>query len=329
MGSTIEEMRQTEPQDTLDEAAIRAALEAALAEDGRPLSRVAPEIGVPYGTVSSWRGGTYAGNTKKVAIAVQAWLHSRTARARARAVLPAEPQFVMTRTASRIWDLLEFAQTTPTIGVVVGGAGVGKTRAFVAYQRQLPNTVWIATMQPLHTSMHAMLREITAALDLGFPGRTFDMAHAVVRKMRGARGLLIIDEAQHLPADALDQVRSLADAAMTGVVLGGNRQLSARLGADRRQEQLAQIYSRIGMRLNLNRPLREDIRMLLDAWGLEAEDARDTAMAIALKPGAMRGMTHVLRVAFALARANGEDKPGVQQIEAAWQQFAGNAGGVA
>jgi len=320
MGNTLEEHRQTAAA-PLDEDKIRAEMEAALAEEGRALMRAAPEIGIPYGTVSSWKNGTYQGNTQKVAAAVQAWLISRTARARARAVLPVEPDFVMTRTASQIYDVLEFAQTTPCIGMITGSAGVGKTKAFQAYREQLQRTVWIATMQPYHRSINAMLREIGWSLGMTEASTNFLLVQSIVRKLRDTRGLLIIDEAQHLPSDALDQARSLQHAADVGMVLAGNVQLAANMGADRRSSQLAQLHSRIGIRLHRDRPLKDDIRSLLDAWKLTGEEERGVAMAIALKPGGARVMTMVLRMASMMAVAAGAEAPNVAHLQAAWQQL--------
>lgn len=321
MGNTIEQFRETGPAMPLDEDKIRAEMEAALLEEGRSLQRVAPEIGVPYGTVSAWRTRSYQGNTQKVAAAVQAWLISRTARARARSVLPAEPSFVLTRTASQIYDVLEFAQTTPCIGMITGSAGVGKTQAFRAYQEQLQRTVWIATMQPFHTSINAMLREIIFALGTDAPSRAFDMVHKIVHRLRDTRGLLIVDEAQHLLSDALDQLRSLAHAADIGLVLGGNVRLAANMGADKRSPQLAQLHSRIGIRLHRDRPLKDDLRALLDAWKVTGEEERNVAMAVGLKPGGARVMTMVLRMASMMAIAAGAESPAVTHIQAAWQQL--------
>ena len=140
MGSTTEDLLDRAAPD-LDEAAVRAEFDAAMAADGRLLPKIAPEVGIPYGTLSSWKGGTYKGDNQRIARAVNAWLISREARARARAVLPHEPPFVMTQTASRIWEVLEFAKTTPTIGVIVGNAGVGKTLALKGYTGRYPQNV--------------------------------------------------------------------------------------------------------------------------------------------------------------------------------------------
>jgi DNA transposition AAA+ family ATPase len=252
MSSTLERSLETAPPE-LDETAVRAALEEALAADKRPLAQVAPEIGIPYGTVSAWRGGKYNGDTSRVATAVQAWLTSRDARANARATLPVEPGFVMTQTASQIWELCEFAMTTPAIGVVIGGAGVGKTSGLEAYRDRLPQTVWIATLQPCHNTLAAVLREVAFAVNATAPHRSYDIARSIIHRIRGTRGLLVIDEGQHAASEALDQLRSIFDATKTGLVLAGNKELSAHMGADRRRDQLAQIYSRIGIRLQRER----------------------------------------------------------------------------
>ena len=67
------------------------------------------------------------------------------------------------------------------------------------------------------------------------------LSDRIVRKLEATRGLLIIDEAQHLKTTTLDQVRSIFDAAHVGIVLAGNKELAAHLDIDRRRDQLAQI----------------------------------------------------------------------------------------
>jgi DNA transposition AAA+ family ATPase len=320
MSSTAEAALEDGPQE-LDEAAVRADFDGAIAQDGRALTKIAPEVGIAYGTLSAWRGGTYAGDGKRITLAAKAWLLQRVARARAKMLLPAEPAFMMTKTASRIWDVLEFAQTVPTMGLVVGGAGVGKTTAFEGYQQQQPNTVWIATMQPCHRTIASVLQELQVALriprDLGMAA----ISRSIVRRLRGTAGLVIIDEAQHLSSQALDQIRSLADATKIGFVVGGGNALLTNMGADSRQAQLAHVFSRMGMRFKLDRPLREDIGALLDAWKIEAPETRQELTGIALKPGGGRVMTMILRIAFGLAGMQGVPLPTVEHVRTAWQQI--------
>ncbi len=322
MSSTTEELldRDSAP---LDEDAVRGAIKDAMQADGLPATTVAKEAGVAYGTFSAWLGGTYAGRTERVARAAQSWLTGREARARAKMVLPTEPPFVLTPTASRIWEVLEFAQTMPTIGVVLGNAGVGKTVALKGYRDRYPQTVWMPTMQPCDKRVYPALSRIAGALGVFPDGRVSALSDRIVRKMEGTRGLLVIDEAQHLETETLDQVRSIFDASHIGIVLAGNRDLAAHMDIDRRRDQLAQISRRVGMRMRtIERPRKADIAALLDAWNVEGGEERAELHAIALRPGGVGVMTMTLRIGFVLAAA-AHGPLSIEHVRSAWQQLSG------
>lgn len=323
MGSTMEDVRESgEPQ---DETTIRAAFEAAMLEDRRPLARIAPETGVAYPTLSAWRNGTYTGNNKRITAQVQSWLASRAAHQRTSASLPQAPAFVMTRTASRIWEVLEFAQTLPDLAVIAGGAGIGKTSAAHGYRHQAPN-VWICTMEPCHTTVSSALGAIAATLDIGWSNGAAQTSEAIKRRLKNSRGLLIVDEAQHLPPAALDQVRSIHDLAQVGIVFMGNETVFGRFGADRRTPQFAQLFSRIGQRFKRDRPLKADIDALMTAWNLTDDAVRHFVQGIAQMPGGARGMTKALRMAFGLAGVEGLAQPSVDHIQAAWSAIGESTG---
>ena len=165
MSSTTEDALERDA-GPLDEAAVRTAFKDAVAADGLTVATAAKETGIPYGTFTSWLGGTYAGRTERIARAAQSWLTGRAARAKAKTVLPTEPPFVLTPTASRIWELLEFSQTMPTIGVVIGNGGVGKTLALRGYRDRYPQTVWMPTMQPCDARVFPAMARIAAALNV-------------------------------------------------------------------------------------------------------------------------------------------------------------------
>ena len=124
-------------------------------------------------------------------------------------------------------------------------------------------------------------------------------------------------------------MRTLHDNAGIGIALVGNTTVFGRLGADQRTPQFAQLFSRIGMRMNLDKPRKADVTMLLTAWGLEEKAARELAMGIAMKPGALRSMTKVLRMAGGLGSLAGREKPNVQDIQDAWSQLTLSSGGAA
>lgn len=321
MGSTVEELS-TEGA-TQDDAQIRAAFEIAVTEDGRPLAQIAPSTGVNYATLSAWRAGKYQGRNDRIASQVQQWLVAREAKKRTENSLPEIPGFVMTPTASRIIEVLERTRVLPDMGVIAGGPGIGKTKALEWYAAQTPN-VWVVTMQPCLGEISAMMEVIGATLGSNLRVyRKAERAASIIRMLTGKQGLLIIDEAQHLPPALMDQLRSFHDIADVGIAMAGNETVFSRFGADRRTPQFAQLFSRVGQRFARKELTKGDLDVLIGAWGLTDDGAAKAARAIGRRPGAARGMTKALRMAFVLARAEGRDQPNQADVEMAWQQLSG------
>ena len=127
------------------------------------------------------------------------------------------------------------------------------------------------------------------------------VADAVVTRLRGSRGLLAIDEAQHLPVSTLEELRYLHDESGCGLALVGSVPLWARLSGGRHPD-LAQMYSRIGRRLYLGRPAAGDVRALLGAWGLAGNGLEAAADAVAERSGTLRELTKTITVAHLVAK---------------------------
>jgi DNA transposition AAA+ family ATPase len=201
---------------------------------------------------------------------------------------------------------------------VAAGAGVGKTTTAEEYKRTRPN-VYLATMRPTTSGTHTMLAEIAEVM--GIEERSANkLSRAIGRKVQGSNALLIIDEAQHLQSSALDELRSLHDAWKVGIALVGNQTVYTRLEGQGRQSSLAQLFSRVGMRLTQSKPRTEDVTTLVGAWGVSDPKMIKTLQAIAGKPGALRGVSKTLRLATMVA--NGGDGPlSDAHLRGAWKQL--------
>lgn len=235
----------------------------------------------------------------------------------------AAPGFTMTKTAGRIWEVLEFAQTSPDIVLVSADAGVGKTSAVEAYAASASN-VWVMTAQPVHETLGSMLALLTRTLKMEYIPRAASQAHIIQQRLAGTGGLLIVDEAQFLSPLLRDQLRSMVyDGARIGLALVGNEDLRAQHSRERMNGKNAQLFSRIGLRFARAKPLKDDVNTLLDAWGIIDEQARTAAMGIAMKPGANRAMAKVLVLACSMADNRGDEAPGLPDVEMAWQQLGG------
>jgi DNA transposition AAA+ family ATPase len=223
-----------------------------------------------------------------------------------------DPEWVETPTAKEIAAALTFAAQTPTLAVIYGGAGVGKTTTLCQFRRSTPN-VWLVTASQFSVTPTAILQKVSEAVDYwGGPSRTDTLAKEVMNRMRDAmeynksKGLLIIDEAQHLNARALDGLRSLHDETGIGLAFVGNETVFARMkGGGMRAAAFAQIYSRVGRRLHITQPKEEDVDVILESWGISGRKERDYAQRIASLPGGLRQLVQLIRQAKVAAQHSG------------------------
>jgi DNA transposition AAA+ family ATPase len=220
-------------------------------------------------------------------------------------------------------SVLTYAQMAADLAVIYGGPGVGKTRTISHYQKTSPN-VWIATMTPDCSTVPAMIEEIADAFGLHGGGTVSSsrMRRAMCRKMRGTTGLLIVDEAQHLGNNAIEELRSIHDATEIGVVLAGNESVYSRLTGGHRAAHFAQIFSRIGKKLRLNRPVKGDVIALAEALNVTGSAERDLLLDIAQKPGALRGVVKTVRLAGMFAAGAGVTVT-EEHIRSAWRDLGG------
>lgn len=302
----------------LDEAAIdRLRQDARSIITGEKLTQraAAEEANVAQGTFNAWLAGTYAGDNVKVASEVAKWLEARRARHQIKAIVPLAPSFLQTKTAQGIIDVLQYAQTLRDMGLIIGAPGTGKTFAIDYYRATRPS-VFQATMEPAKSSTHHLLMELASVLKIS-DRSVLAVSDAVVRRLKDRDALLVIDEAQHLQSGAIDQLRTIHDKARCGVVLAGNENIVAKLGDPERTPQLAQLYSRFGMRLTLHRPANDDVSALLKAWLIEEKDEKAFLRLVASKPGGLRALTKTLIAAGAMSAGN-DEKRTIAHLRDAW-----------
>ena len=317
----FEEKHQADTGQVNQEAAdVQRSIEAALG-GGMTQSTLAKQAGLSGPVVSQWLKGVYRGDNAGVQGKLSAWLASQ--RADTPNADAGRLRWVDTPTSQAITRALTFARVRPAIAAVYGGAGVGKTTTLTHYAQTFPN-VWIVTASPSRSSMAAMLREIGAALELqsgGWQNRA--LSRDIIHRLSGTRGLLVIDEAQHLTLPALEEVRSIHDAAGVGVALCGNESVYSRLSGGTRRAEFAQLFSRAAPKLRLTSPQAGDVAAILEVWGVTGAAELKFAQQIASLPGGLRGLVKTLEQA-ALFSAQALS-PDVAMMRAAWNELGGAA----
>ncbi|EDL6368947.1 DNA transposition protein, partial [Escherichia coli] len=264
--------------------------------------QIALESGLSTGTISSFINDKYNGDNERVSQMLQRWLEKYHAVAE----LPEPPRFVETQTVKQIWTSMRFASLTESIAVVCGNPGVGKTEAAREYRRT-NNNVWMITITPSCASVLECLTEL--AFELGMndaPRRKGPLSRALRRRLEGTQGLVIIDEADHLGAEVLEELRLLQESTRTGLVLMGNHRVYSNMTGGNRTVEFARLFSRIAKRTAINKTKKADVKAIADAWQINGENELELLQQIAQKPGALRILNHSLRLAAMTAHGKGE-----------------------
>ncbi|MGA7438613.1 MAG: AAA family ATPase [Luteibacter sp.] len=287
------------------DAALREQFRNLLAGDRRlSQATLAKEVGISATTLNQWLNGKYLGDNEGIEVKLRIWIDADAQRRESSSQMPEAPSFVATPTAMRVLGALSYAKIASDIAVIYGGAGLGKSSACKQFREQMPN-VWIATMAPSTAGVVTALEQICDDLGLTPGGGARRMSRAIAKRVRDTRGLLIIDEAQHLSVPALDEIRSIHDATEIGVALVGNDGVFARMAGGRNAQQLDRLYSRVGKKLRLTASSEQDVTEIIKAWGVEDMKCRAALVAVAREGGHLRRLTKTLRLASMHAAADG------------------------
>ena len=282
---------------------------------------IAKESGINPTVLNKWIKCQYGGDNEKIEASLQKWLTSQL-NDRPSQVIPNAPEFVPTQSAKNIISTLHYAQYISDICVIYGGAGVGKTLACANYARN-HNNVWHVTMTPSTSSVSNCFKRIAIKLNLKSSSSTVaDLEMALINRLDGTNGILIIDEAQHLNVKALEALRSLHDASNVAIALVGNEQVYTQLTGGVRAAAFAQLFSRIGKRLRLNSSKNIDLEDLITAWGVDEKASKKILMQIGKKEGALRGVVKCLKLAHMIAHRE-KNQMNVIHITKAWADLSG------
>ena len=226
------------------------------------------------------------------------------AREAAEELQPPEPEWVDTPSSMRVLATLAFAHRHGDIAVIHGGTGVGKTKAARRYARENEN-VWIAEMSGAANRLRPCLQEVARACGLLHAwGSAYAMECEIVERLRLDRGLLVIDEAQHLDHPQLDELRMLHDKSGRGLVLLGNDRFGSRIG----RPEFAALASRVGVSVHLPHATGGDVDALLAARGIEGAKVREKALGLAAPPGGLRKLARALERGALAGAATGASR---------------------
>lgn len=274
-----------------------------LTDTGTTQAQLAKESGINAGALSAYLNENYKGNVAEIETKLTAYFGRQATKERE---FVEAPQFIETATAKQIFKTLEFAQIANCMATIYGASGVGKTKAIQQFAGNRAN-VWLVTASPSRSSLSEILYEI--ALELGIsdaPRRKGTLSRLIARKIKGTEGLLIVDEADHLPYEALEELRIMQEEASIGLVLVGNDKVYTRMkGGISPHHEYARLWSRIAKNTSIQKTKQADTKAVAKAWGLnEDENALKVMQAITETGGGLRILTQTLRLAGMVAKGS-------------------------
>ncbi|WP_350355610.1 AAA family ATPase [Serratia symbiotica] len=190
--------------------------------------------------------GVYNGNIDNVEAAINNFITREGGKEKNREV---KARFVKTQLFSNCLTLLRNTHLDADIGVIYGNAGLGNSMVLRQYASSYKDVILIEA--DLGYTTKVLLQELCDRLGVNKRGNIHDLTENSITALHDTGWLVLIHEAELLPYRALEAMRRIHDRAGAGVVLAGMPRLLLNLKG--RRGEYAQLYSRVGMAIDLDR----------------------------------------------------------------------------
>ncbi len=235
--------------------ALQQRVEEFMEATGISQNRLANEVGISVTALSYWRRSSYNGDPATIESKLEEYFATYEARQAVQeqaAAYKPTGGYVPTSISEDVYNGIRFAQVERGMVILHGDAGIGKTEAAKKFRADHPHSTILITITPTSGTLSGVVRLLAAAVGVSGQRSRMDILLAIRKKLAGSNKVIIIDEAQHLRIQALEEIRALTDADSvtgepgTGVCLIGNTEVYNRM-MGRQQAQFAQLFSRIRM----------------------------------------------------------------------------------
>jgi len=209
------------------------------------------------------------------------------------------PTFCSTNASILIWEVLEYCDERCRMGAVIAESGSGKSETAKEYQRQNRATMIITADSTTRTLGATMRRLVDHVGGRPKTNTIDDMLNKVLKKLKGSRRLLIVDDAHFIPWAGLEVIRKLYDCAGVGVVYLGQEELYNQMTGDTNKARLFdQIYSRIAIKRDRIKISKNDVEMIIDSLYPRGfgKDEMDYLYHKAREKGHLRNVTFMLEM---------------------------------
>lgn len=243
---------------------IKQELTELMTRRGYNQTQVARAIGKSPAVINQYLQGKYTGDIPSIDELITGFISRENEKEKSRRITAS---YIPTLTSRKGMEVIRLAHLDGEINVIYGDAGLGKTMMLREYAATHREAILIEA-DPGYTA-RTVLEELCSRLGLNKRGNMHELSETCIAALSDSGRLLMVDEAENLPYRALETLRRIHDKAGIGVILAGMPRLIINLKGKRGEYK--QLYSRVGLALNLGDALPEEdinaiaVSMLPDA----------------------------------------------------------------
>ena len=311
---------------------LRTRLEIFSEDNNMSFTKIAKAMGVGASTLSEWRKGTYSGDNEAFSEKVSDFLdrHKRKIK---------RINFsVNTETKKRVFHVLntikKYVSSNITegiiesskIGYIYGRAGLGKTHALQEWLKTYGGRGVLITAENGISSV-GLIKKIAKELKLDTSGSSETLKDRIKDAIKLTETIIIIDEGEHLKANVIDIVRSIADQTGVGVVIAGTEVLKSKILS--RKKEYEYLYSRAVVNISLKDLAIDDVSNIVKEFlksEIELYTDRELQTLISyiniVVRGSARNLANVLTSSYEIALQNNSLKIERKYIDAALSTLA-------
>ena len=311
---------------------LRSRLEIFSEDNNMSFTKIAKAMGVGASTLSEWRKGTYSGDNEAFSEKVSDFLdrHKRKIK---------RINFsVNTETKKRVFHVLntikKYVSSNITegiiesskIGYIYGRAGLGKTHALQEWLKTYGGRGVLITAENGISSV-GLIKKIAKELKLDTTGSSETLKDRIKDAIKLTETIIIIDEGEHLKANVIDIVRSIADQTGVGVVIAGTEVLKSKILS--RKKEYEYLYSRAVVNISLKDLAIDDVSNIVKEFlKNEIELYKETELQTLISyinivvRGSARNLANVLTSSYEIALQNNSLKIEKKYIDAALSTLA-------
>lgn len=238
---------------------LRERFEDFLKRSGQSQEGIAKSLGISGSAVSTWRKGAYKGDNERVESLINTYLDRQESMEKESKGMKEDFDFVPTSVYENVIKGADAARLRHGIRVVTGESGVGKTTALDHLKSEDKSMILLKAYAGIRKNR--VLSKLCREAGLSGRGSFDDCFEELVARLDGTNRLIAIDEAEHLPIDAVDAIRRLNDFARVPVVFVGLPKFIEILRTY--QYEYAYVYNRISIPVDTDKLNDEDIERMV------------------------------------------------------------------